>query len=86
MELAESVPPYRLMDDMFSWVCGRPIKPCYIMDLPRERGAREKSRGHFTATGENMFLSFGRFVSSRRCYYVICNHSLYYAITYYSIT
>ena len=23
------------MDDVFSWVCSRPIKPCYIFDLPR---------------------------------------------------
>ena len=33
--IAESVPPYRLMDDIFSWVCSRPIRPCYVMDLPR---------------------------------------------------
>ena len=23
------------MEDIFSWVCSRPIKPCYIFDLPR---------------------------------------------------
>ena len=23
------------MDYIFSWVCSRPIKPCYIVDLPR---------------------------------------------------
>ena len=33
--LVENVPPYRLMDDIFSWVCSRPIKPCYMFDLPR---------------------------------------------------
>ena len=32
--LVESVPPYRLMDDIFPWVCSRPIKSCYIFDLP----------------------------------------------------
>lgn len=33
--LAEEVPPYRLMDDIFQWVCCRNIKPCYIFDMPR---------------------------------------------------
>lgn len=33
--LAEEVPPFRLMDDIFQWVAGRPIKPCYIFDMPR---------------------------------------------------
>ncbi len=33
--LAEEVPPYRLMDDIFAWVCSRPIKPCYLFDMPR---------------------------------------------------
>lgn len=32
---AEEVPPFRLMDDIFQWVAGRPIKPCYIFDMPR---------------------------------------------------
>lgn len=33
--LAEEVPPFRLMDDIFQWVASRPIKPCYIFDMPR---------------------------------------------------
>lgn len=33
--LSEEVPPYRLMDDIFQWVCTRPIKKNYIFDLPR---------------------------------------------------
>lgn len=34
-KLAEEVPPFRLMDDIFQWVASRPIKPCYIFDMPR---------------------------------------------------
>ncbi len=33
--LAEEVPPFRLMDDIFQWVASRPIKKCYIFDMPR---------------------------------------------------
>ncbi len=33
--IAEEVPPFRMMDDIFTWVCSRPIKQCYIFDLPR---------------------------------------------------
>lgn len=33
--LAEEVPPYRLMDDIFQWVYCRPKKRCYLFDLPR---------------------------------------------------
>lgn len=33
--LAEEVPPYRMMDDIFQWVCTRPTAPCYIFDMPR---------------------------------------------------
>ncbi|AXF52003.1 MAG: putative viral replication protein [Cressdnaviricota sp.] len=33
--LAEEVPPFRLMDDIFQWVASRPVKPCYIFDMPR---------------------------------------------------
>lgn len=33
--LAEEVPPYRLMDDIFQWVCTRETKKCYIFDMPR---------------------------------------------------
>lgn len=32
---SEEVPPYRLMDDIFQWVCSRPIKKIYIIDMPR---------------------------------------------------
>jgi len=31
----EEVPPFRLMDDIFAWVCSRPIKKCYVFDMPR---------------------------------------------------
>lgn len=34
-KIAEEVPPYRLMDDIFAWVASRPIKQCYIFDMPR---------------------------------------------------
>lgn len=43
--LAEEVPPYRLMDDIFQWVCSRPIKKCYIFDLPR--GMKKDKLGDF---------------------------------------
>lgn len=33
--IAEEVPPYRNMEDIFQWVAGRPIKPVYIFDMPR---------------------------------------------------
>lgn len=33
--IAEEIPPFRMMDDIFQWVCSRPIKPCYIIDMPR---------------------------------------------------
>lgn len=33
--LVEEIPPYRLMDDIFQWVCTRPKKPAYFLDLPR---------------------------------------------------
>lgn len=33
--LAEDVPCYRLMDDIFQWVYCMPTKPVYIMDMPR---------------------------------------------------
>lgn len=33
--LAEEIPPFRLMDDIFQWVCSRPVKKCYIIDMPR---------------------------------------------------
>ena len=32
--IAEEVPPYRMMDHIFEWVCSRPIKQCYIFDMP----------------------------------------------------
>lgn len=33
--LAEEIPPYRLMDDIFQWVYSRPTKKAYIVDMPR---------------------------------------------------
>jgi len=32
---SEEVPPFRLMDDIFQWVASRPIKKCYVFDMPR---------------------------------------------------
>ena len=43
--LAEEVPPFRLMDDIFQWVASRPIKPCYLFDLPR--GMKKDKLGDF---------------------------------------
>lgn len=43
--LAEEVPPYRLMDDIFQWVCTRPVKKCYIIDMPR--GMKKDKLGDF---------------------------------------
>jgi len=43
--LAEEIPPFRLMDDIFQWVCTRPIKPCYIVDMPR--GMKKDKLGDF---------------------------------------
>ena len=43
--LAEEVPPYRMMDDIFQWVQGRPVKPCYIFDMPR--GLKKDNLGDF---------------------------------------
>lgn len=43
--LAEEVPPFRLMDDIFQWVATRPIKGCYIVDLPR--GMKKDKLGDF---------------------------------------
>jgi hypothetical protein len=33
--IAEEIPPFRMMDDIFQWVASRPIKKCYIIDMPR---------------------------------------------------
>lgn len=43
--VAEEIPPYRLMDDIFSWVASRPIKKCYIIDMPR--GMKKDKLGDF---------------------------------------
>jgi len=43
--LAEEIPPFRLMDDIFQWVCSRPIKKCYIVDMPR--GMKKDKLGDF---------------------------------------
>ncbi len=45
--LAEEVPPMRLMDDIFQWVCSRPTRPCYIVDMPR--GMKKDKLGDFYA-------------------------------------
>lgn len=42
---AEEVPPFRLMDDIFQWVCTRPIKQIYIVDMPR--GMKKDKLGDF---------------------------------------
>lgn len=43
--LAEEIPSFRLMDDIFQWVCSRPIKKCYIVDMPR--GMKKDKLGDF---------------------------------------
>lgn len=43
--LAEEVPPFRLMDDIFQWVATRPIKGCYLVDMPR--GMKKDKLGDF---------------------------------------
>ena len=43
--LAEEVPPYRMMDDLYQWVYGRPTKQCYIFDMPR--GLKKDNLGDF---------------------------------------
>lgn len=43
--LSEEVPSYRLMDDIFQWVATRPIKKCYIVDMPR--GMKKDKLGDF---------------------------------------
>ena len=43
--IAEEVPPFRLMDDIFAWVASRPIKRCYIVDMPR--GMKKDKLGDF---------------------------------------
>lgn len=43
--VAEEIPPFRLMDDIFAWVASRPIKPLYIIDMPR--GMKKDKLGDF---------------------------------------
>ena len=43
--LAEEIPPFRLMDDIFAWVCSRPIKKAYLVDMPR--GMKKDRLGDF---------------------------------------
>ncbi len=47
--IAEEVPPFRLMDDIFQWVCSRGIKvgfkEAYIVDMPR--GMKKDKLGDF---------------------------------------
>jgi hypothetical protein len=43
--IAEEIPAFRLMDDIFQWVASRPIKKCYIVDMPR--GMKKDKLGDF---------------------------------------
>jgi len=43
--LGEEIPPFRLMDDIFQWVATRPIKGCYLVDMPR--GMKKDKLGDF---------------------------------------
>lgn len=43
--VAEEIPAFRLMDDIFQWVASRPIKKCYIVDMPR--GMKKDKLGDF---------------------------------------
>jgi len=47
--LAEEIPPFRLMDDIYQWVCSRGLKigfkKAYIVDLPR--GMKKDRLGDF---------------------------------------
>lgn len=43
--IAEEIPPFRLMDDIFQWVATRPIKKTYIVDMPR--GMKKDKLGDF---------------------------------------
>ena len=45
LELAEEIPPFRMMDDIFQWVASRPIKRCYLVDMPR--GMKKDRLGDF---------------------------------------
>lgn len=42
---AEEVPPFRLMEDIFQWVYGRPTALTYIIDMPR--GMKKDKLGDF---------------------------------------
>lgn len=33
--IAEEIPPFRAMEDIFQWVCSMPRKQCYFVDMPR---------------------------------------------------
>lgn len=43
--LAEEIPPFRLMDDIFQWVYGRPKRKAYFVDMPR--GMKKDKLGDF---------------------------------------
>lgn len=43
----EEIPPFRLMEDIFQWVYGRPTKNTYTIDLPR--GMKKDKLGEFYA-------------------------------------
>lgn len=44
-DLAEEIPPFRMMDDIFQWVCTRPIRQSYFVDMPR--GMKKDRLGDF---------------------------------------
>jgi len=45
LRLAEEIPPFRLMDDIFQWVYGRPKAKSYFVDMPR--GMKKDRLGDF---------------------------------------
>ena len=45
IDIATEVPPYRLMDDIFAWVCSIPVAKTYIFDMPR--GMKKDKLGDF---------------------------------------
>jgi hypothetical protein len=47
MNVAEEIPPFRLMEDIFQWVYGMPKKKAYFVDMPR--GMKKDKLGEFYA-------------------------------------
>lgn len=44
-DLGYELPPYRMMDDIFQWVCGIPPQKAYLVDMPR--GMKKDKLGDF---------------------------------------